>query len=74
MHAYRCADCGAECELLVRSTDPLPVCPSCGSADLRRALSRVAPPGQSAKLVSGARKLAAKEGHFSNYSKGERRG
>ncbi|WP_414897333.1 FmdB family zinc ribbon protein [Rhodovulum sp. YEN HP10] len=74
IYNYRCTACEAEFELLRSlSDDSAPACPDCGSPDLRRLLSRVATPGGSAKLLKGARSLARKEGHFSNYSKAERK-
>ncbi|MBL3567276.1 zinc ribbon domain-containing protein, partial [Rhodovulum sulfidophilum] len=45
----------------------------CGSPEVKRLLSRIAASGESAKLLKGARSLARKEGHFSNYSKSERK-
>ncbi|ARC90551.1 FmdB family transcriptional regulator [Rhodovulum sp. MB263] len=74
IYNYSCTACEAEFELLRSlSDDSAPACPDCGSPDLRRLLSRVATPGGSAKLLKGARSLARKEGHFSNYSKAERK-
>ncbi|TCO72417.1 FmdB family zinc ribbon protein [Rhodovulum euryhalinum] len=72
IYAYRCGACGAECEQFVRGDDAPPVCPDCGSADLQRLLSRLARPGKTGKMIEGARRQAAKEGHFSNYAKSER--
>lgn len=72
IYAYRCTACATEFEALVRSGDTPPDCPDCGASNPQRCLSRVAPPGQSAKLLAGARRQAAAEGHFSNYSKSER--
>lgn len=71
LYSYRCDSCGHGFETLVRSTD-IPVCPSCGSAGLTRQLSSVAAEGASGALIQGARRMAAKEGHFSNYSRSER--
>ncbi|WP_088279798.1 zinc ribbon domain-containing protein [Ideonella sp. A 288] len=68
---YRCTACQADFELLVRSST-VPTCPQCGSTALERQLSRLAPAGTSASIVAGARRAAAREGHFSNYSKSER--
>jgi putative FmdB family regulatory protein len=43
IYEYKCADCGAVTELLVRSATETaqPVCASCGSADLRKLFSTV---------------------------------
>lgn len=71
IHDYRCSACGQSFELLVRSSSE-PVCPHCGAATLERQISRIAPAGKSQGLIAGARRAAAKEGHFSNYSQAER--
>jgi putative FmdB family regulatory protein len=71
IYDYRCNGCGQPCELLVRSST-VPTCPHCASTALERQVSLTAPQGASRKLIAGARRAAAKEGHFSNYSKAER--
>jgi putative FmdB family regulatory protein len=71
LYDYRCTACRAEFELLVRA-GTVPACPHCGATRLERAVSRVAPAGKSAGIVAAGRRAAAKEGHFSNYSKAER--
>ncbi len=71
LYDYRCTDCGATSELLVRG-DTVPACPHCAGIALERLVSMPAPPGTSAGLIAGARRAAAKEGHFSHYSKAER--
>lgn len=71
LYTYRCAGCDSVFELLVRSSDT-PVCPSCGSASLERQLSAIAPDSKSTGIIQQGRAKAAKEGHFSNYSKAER--
>ncbi len=71
LYSYRCKACDHGFETLVRSGET-PACPSCGSADLTRQLSNVAPEGKSGAIVQSARRMAAKEGHFSNYSRSER--
>lgn len=68
---YRCRSCGADFELLVRSAS-VPTCPRCGSQALDRQVSAPAAPGKSQGIIASARKAAAKEGHFSNYSRAER--
>ena len=68
---YHCSACQADFELLVRSTTT-PTCPHCASTALDRQLSRIAPAGTSAAIIASGRKAAAREGHFSNYSKAER--
>ena len=71
IYDYRCTACGQASELLVRST-AVPTCPHCASPALERQVSRPAPQGTSRALVAGARRAAAREGHFSHYSKAER--
>jgi len=38
---YRCSDCGAEVELLLRSAAEEPVCPQCGGSRLEKLISAV---------------------------------
>ncbi len=71
LYDYHCPACGADFELLVRS-DTVVACPSCGAAQVERQISRIAPHGTTAGIISAGRRAAAKEGHFSNYSKAER--
>lgn len=68
---FHCRHCDATFELLVRSSDT-PACPTCGRQDVEKLVSAPAAPGKSASIVQGARAQAAREGHFSNYSKAER--
>ncbi|HEX5806237.1 MAG TPA: zinc ribbon domain-containing protein [Macromonas sp.] len=72
IHDYRCRACGAEFEALVRASSPPPVCPHCGADGLERLLSLPAAPGKTKAMIAAARRQAAKEGHFSNYSAAER--
>lgn len=69
---YHCSACGGDFERLMKLSDPAPVCPQCGAATVERVLSRLAPPGKTAGIVASARRQAAREGHFSHYSKAER--
>jgi len=71
IHDFRCSACGATFELLVRgSTEP--ACITCGSTALERLVSLTAPQGTSQALITAGRRAAAREGHFSHYSKAER--
>ncbi|MDD4885756.1 MAG: zinc ribbon domain-containing protein [Thiomonas sp.] len=70
---YRCLACDNRFELLVRSST-VPVCPKCGSADLAKCVTAPATPGKSKGIIAAARRQANKEGHFSNYSRAERKG
>ena len=71
IHDYRCSACQAEFELLVRSST-VPACPHCSGTALDRLLSLTAPQGTSQALIAAGRRAAAKEGHFSHYSRAER--
>ena len=71
IYDYRCKACNAEFELLVRGATA-PACPMCGATELERALSRIAPAGKIAGVVAAGRRQAAREGHFSHYSRTER--
>lgn len=71
LYDYRCPACNAEFELLVRSTT-VPACPHCGASSPERLLSRPAAPGTSQALIAAGRRAAAREGHFSHYSRAER--
>lgn len=68
---FVCTACGSSFELLVRGSNA-PVCPECGSAALEKQVSMPAQPGKTAAIVTGARKQAAREGHFSHYAPSER--
>ena len=71
IHDYRCTGCGFEFELLVRG-GATPACPSCASGALERRLSLPAPRGSRRELIAGARRAAARQGHFSHYDGAER--
>ncbi len=72
LYSYHCAKCDKDVELLI-SFSETPACPTCGSQDLARLVSRTAPEGKSRRLVKSARAQAAREGHLSNFSRSERR-
>ncbi|MBP2296692.1 FmdB family zinc ribbon protein [Azospirillum rugosum] len=71
LFSYRCTACNHEFEALVRGAEA-PVCASCGSGELDKLVSRIAPEGRSGQFLKNARTVASREGHFSNYSKAER--
>jgi len=71
LYDYRCTACGQQFELLVRSST-VPACPHCAATALERLVSLTAPQGTSQALIAAGRRAAAKQGHFSNYSKAER--
>jgi len=71
IHDYRCTACGQTTELLVRGSS-VPACPHCASTALERQVALTAPQGTSQAILSSARRAAAREGHFSHYSKAER--
>lgn len=67
----RCRACGTTFEALVRG-EAAPACPQCAARASERLVSAPAPAGKATALVAGARRQAAREGHFSNYSRAER--
>ena len=71
LHDYRCKTCDATFERLVRA-GAVPTCPHCGSAELERAISRIAPAGKIEAIRMSNRRAAAAQGHFSNLSPSER--
>lgn len=70
-YTYRCTGCDAVFETLVRPSDDAPACPQCGGAALERRMGALAPAAKTPGLVGEARARAAREGHFSNYSRSE---
>jgi len=72
IYDFQCRACGKTFEELVRVGE-VPPCPACGASAPEKLLSAPAAPGRSQALVSSARRQAAREGHFSNYSAVERR-
>lgn len=68
---FHCAKCSKTFELLTKASST-PVCPECGGS-MEKLLSKPAEPGKSAGIIAGARAQAKREGHFSNYSKAERK-
>jgi putative FmdB family regulatory protein len=71
MYEYHCKSCQSEFERLVR-TGTVPTCPQCGASDLERVVSRIAPAGKIEAIRASNRRLAASQGHFSNFSAAER--
>lgn len=70
LHDYHCTACQADFEQLVRSTT-VPTCPQCGSTALQRVISRIAPAGKIEAIRMSNRRAAAREGHFSHFSRAE---
>ena len=71
IYDFRCTKCANEFELLVRGADA-PVCPECGSVQVKKLVSLPAVQGRTKDLLASARRQAAREGHFSNYAPSER--
>lgn len=69
---FHCRVCDKTSELLLRG-EASASCPHCGSAEMEKLLSTIAPANKSKTIISDARKRAHKEGHFSNFSAGERK-
>lgn len=67
---FHCESCDQTFELLVRNEAP--VCPHCGSQRLEKLLSAPNVAGKSKKIIESARSQAAREGHFSHYSRSEK--
>jgi putative FmdB family regulatory protein len=71
IYDFRCSACDQVFELLVRASST-PECPHCHSSELQRQVSLTAAPGTSQAIVAAGRRAAAREGHFSHYSKADR--
>jgi len=71
IHDFRCNACGEPFELLVLSST-VPACPHCGATQVEKLYSAPSAPARSPGIIAGARKQAAREGHFSNYKSSER--
>ncbi len=71
IYDFRCSACGQAFELLVRSST-VPQCPHCQSNAVQRQLSLTAAPGTSQAIIAAGRRAAAREGHFSHYSRADR--
>ncbi|HEY3301050.1 MAG TPA: zinc ribbon domain-containing protein [Methylophilaceae bacterium] len=71
LYDFHCKQCDKTFELLAKASST-PVCPECGGS-LEKQVSRIAPAGQSAGIIASARARASREGHFSNYSKAEKK-
>jgi putative FmdB family regulatory protein len=70
LYDYRCTACEKEFELLVRSSS-VPTCPHCAGTALERQVSLTAPQGTSRAVIASGRRAAAREGHFSHYSRAD---
>jgi putative FmdB family regulatory protein len=66
LYDYHCAACDKDFELLVRYADR-PACPGCGTLEIKRLVSGVAPAGKAKAAASAMRAAAAREGHLSNF-------
>ena len=71
IYDFRCTKCESEFELIILSSDT-PACPECGSSEVQKLVSTLAPSSKSKDIIAGARRQAAREGHFSNYAAAER--
>ena len=61
LYSYHCGECEADVELLISSGDT-PACPTCGSQNLQRLVSRTAPEGKSRGLIkSGGLRRRARD-------------
>ncbi|WP_083850768.1 FmdB family zinc ribbon protein [Novosphingobium sp. Rr 2-17] len=66
LYDYRCPACASEFELLIRTADQ-PACPTCGTNQIVRLISRVAPAGRAKEAAKAMRERARREGHTSNF-------
>lgn len=71
LYDYRCPTCRADFELLVRSST-VPSCPHCGSTELEKQVSPLAPAGKIEAIRLSNRRAADAAGHFNHYSASER--
>lgn len=71
IYDFSCTKCASEFEVIVLGADT-PICPTCGSAEMQKLVSIPAPQGKTKDIIAGARRQAAREGHFSNYAQPER--
>lgn len=71
LYDYRCEACHKQFELLVRSAD-VPTCPTCGTPEIERLISAIAPAGKAKAVAGSMRAAAAREGHLSNFSRSGR--
>lgn len=72
IYDFQCQRCGHAFEALVRSSSAVPTCSACASTEVGRQVSAPVAPGKSKAIISSNRRLAAAQGHFSNYDPGER--
>ena len=68
IYDFHCPACNKTCELLVRYEDT-PNCPLCGGENLERKISGTSPPGTAKAKMKAGRAAAARQGHFSNFSR-----
>ncbi|GEO82057.1 FmdB family zinc ribbon protein [Pararhodospirillum oryzae] len=75
IYTFHCLRCNEEFQSLVSSSaGEAPACPACGASGAERLPAAPAIGGRGKAALSSARAQAAKEGHFSNYSKSELKG
>jgi putative FmdB family regulatory protein len=70
LYAYKCENCNAEFELLVRSSD-VPACPTCGSEKLQQQIARICAEIKYPAIAKSWRKAAVASGDLTNFSKQE---
>ncbi|SEK14287.1 FmdB family zinc ribbon protein [Paraburkholderia diazotrophica] len=71
LYDYLCRNCALHFEALVRA-GTTPLCPRCRSTSLDKQVSAPCAPARSKAIIAAARRQAAREGHFSNYTATER--
>jgi putative FmdB family regulatory protein len=70
LYSFHCSACDTDSELLIRSEETA-VCPACGSENMERLPSWLAPELKMEKIRKAGRARAAREGDLSNFSKKE---
>jgi putative FmdB family regulatory protein len=71
LYSFHCAECDKDSELLLGFNDEA-VCPACGGGKMERLASKVAPDFKLKAAAKVWRAAAEREGHLSNFNKGEK--
>jgi putative FmdB family regulatory protein len=71
LYSFHCAECDKDSELLMGFSDEA-VCPACGGKKMERLTSKVAPDFKLKAKAKIWRAAAEREGHTSNFGKGDK--
>jgi putative FmdB family regulatory protein len=69
IYEFRCEECGAQFEELVKAGSKATVCPSCGSSQLKRAFSAQAAPLRLVKTPGDTRKQERRNAQLGETTK-----